>query len=127
MAKLYYTTEDLVADLGLSTHQLYRRVKVLTEAKLIHPWRSEGNQYTLSLHDASILRRFSALAREHKNFTNALYALRIELLEQEHAEQKAEIQRLNALVEVKLPWWKRVIDWWHRIQPCGKVGRSQRQ
>jgi len=123
----FVTLKDLLAELGVSYPKLYRAVILLEAEGMIAPWKSERGGYRLTLRDAGLLRQFFRILQNGKGFRDAAYILRIQLLEEENRRLEEQVGELHALVEVKPPWWERIINWWRRIRPWGKVSRSQHQ
>jgi len=123
----FVTLKDLLAELEVSYSKLYRAVVLLETEGMISPWKSERGGYRLTLRDAGLLRQFFRVLQNGKAFRDAAYILKIQLLEEEKRRLEEQVEELHALVEVKSPWWKRVISLWYRIRPWGKARRSQRQ
>jgi len=108
----FVTMRELLAELGVNYSKLYRAVVLLEAEGMIAPWKSERGGYRLTLRDAGILRQFFTIAQNGKGFRDAAYILKIQLLEEENKRLEEQVRELNALVEVRLPWWKRVL---HRL------------
>jgi hypothetical protein len=126
--RYYVTLRDILEKSnGLSYQKLHRAVAALKEAGLIKPWHGVNNELRLTLDGERVLRRLIGILKNGTALQNAVLILKLELLQEEKERLEEENRRLHALVEVKPPWWKRVISLWHRIRPWGKAHRSQRQ
>jgi len=105
----FVTLKDLLAEVGVNYPKLYRGVVLIEAEGMISPWKSERGGYRLTLRDAGLLRQFFRISQNGKGFRDAAYILRIQLLEEENRRLEEQVEELHAMVEVKPPWWKRVL------------------
>ena len=109
---------------GYSKQKLYRRVVALEEAGLMEARRGPANTILLDPLQERLLQKLISLEANCRRTGIAIEKLKYELAIAENEQLRAEleqrdreIQRLHALVEVKPPWWKRVLRWlwpWRR-------------
>jgi hypothetical protein len=111
------TLDEISID-GYSKQKLYRRVVALEEAGLMEARRGPANTILLDPLQERLLQKLISLEANCRRTGIATEKLKYELAIAENEQLRAEleqrdreIQRLHALVEVKLPWWKRVLRW----------------
>jgi hypothetical protein len=118
MEQLYYKLSDLLAGDGLSYNKLWRSVETLKEAGLISTFTGARGAICLTLDEKRILDKFLGYLDSCKGGQKeALYLLKLDLLQSRVAQLEEENRRLHALVEVKPPWWKQVLAGFRRLWP----------
>jgi hypothetical protein len=88
---------SLRAELGLSTDQFYRRVRVLLDSGLISPERGVKNKILLTETDAAVLRQFRAIEQmnQEHGLEWCLERLRYELEVANRSELEARAAQLE--------------------------------
>ncbi|MFQ6090337.1 MAG: hypothetical protein ACE5LD_02755 [Candidatus Bipolaricaulia bacterium] len=128
MEQLYYKLSDLLDEDSLSYNKLWRSVETLRETDLIATFTGARGAICLTLDEKRILDKFLTYLDNCKGGQKeALYLLKLDLLQDQVDQLEEENRRLHTLVEVRPPWWKRAISLWRRLRPLRKAGRSQRQ
>jgi len=114
----YVTLKNIIEKYdGISYQKLYRALDALKSAGLIKPWHGVNNELRLTLDGERVLGRLIGILKNGIALQNAVLMLQVQLLQEERDQLQEENRCLHALVEAKLPWWRRVIAWWHRIWP----------
>ena len=109
--KPYYKLSELARE-GLTYNKLWRSVETLRQAGVIQTFTGARGAICLTLDEKLILDKFlTYLERCKGSQKEALYLLRLELLERKVEQLQEENRRLHALVEVRPPWWVRLIRW----------------
>ena len=114
--KPYYKLSELARE-GLTYNKLWRSVETLRRAGVIQTFTGARGAICLTLDEKLILDKFlTHLDRCKGSQKEALYLLRLELLERKVEQLQEENRRLHALVEIRPPWWVRLIRWLSGIQ-----------
>lgn len=110
MEKTYYKLTDLLGQEGLSYNKLWRSVETLKEAHVITTFTGAHGAICLTLDEKRILAKFlKYLDSCNGSQKEAVYVLKLELLEQQVHKLEEENRQLHALVEIKPPWWKQIL------------------
>jgi len=125
-------------ELGLSSDQFYRRIRLLREASLIHPERGKNNALILSPADESVLRGFVAIEQDHpeRGLEWCIERLRYErehthaaTLEGELAFARTEVRQLRYALQrvTRNPFrrfWEALRRRWHRADASDTAPRD---
>lgn len=125
MDKPYYKLTELLGDQGPSYNKLWRSLETLREAKVISTFTGAHGAICLTIDGKRIFDLFLTYLETCKGSQKeALYLLRLDLLEKQVEELHEENRSLHALIEVKAPWWERVMSWCRRIWPRWSLVRQ---
>jgi hypothetical protein len=112
MERPYYKLAELAGKNGLTYNKLWRSIETLREAEVIQTFTGARGTICLTLDEKLILDKFlTYLDRCKGSQKEAFYLLRLELLERKVEQLQEENRKLHALVEVRPPWWVRLMRW----------------
>ena len=124
--KPYYKLSELTRE-GLTYNKLWRSVETLRQAGVIQTFTGARGAICLTLDEKLVLDKFlTYLDRCKGSQKEALYLLRLELLERKVEQLQEENRRLHALVEVRPPWWVRLMRWLAKVPILVRISSPSR-
>jgi hypothetical protein len=125
MEQPYYKLAELIGKDGLTYNKLWRSIETLREAGVIQTFTGARGAICLTLDEKLVLDKFlTYLDRCKGGQREALHLLRLELLERRVEQLQEENRKLHALVEVRPPWWVRLMRWLSGIQVFKRIKHS---
>jgi hypothetical protein len=128
MERPYYKLAELVGKDGLTYNKLWRSIETLREAGVIQTFTGARGAICLTLDEKLLLDKFLTYLESCKGGQReALYLLRLDLLERKVEQLQEENRKLHALVEVRPPWWVSLLRWLSGIPVLGRFHLAPRQ